>query len=73
MAALSQHWCKTIEASWFGYEAAPLRLSIPTKYSEFPTEITLYLYNDALTAALVKAINETVAAHPHPETAEAAE
>lgn len=63
MSSFTQHWVKTVHAHSFDYPKAALQISLPTKYSEMPTEITLYLDNDALTKALVKAINDTVAAH----------
>lgn len=69
MSDFSQHWVKTVHAFSFDYKNAPLKISLPTTFSEMPTEITLYLDNDPLTKALVKAINETVAAHRKTETA----
>lgn len=70
MSSFIQHWVKTVHARSFDYPNAALQISLPTSFSEMPTEITLFLNNDALTKALVKAINDTVAAHKPAASAE---
>ena len=63
MADISIHWVKDIKARRHDYEDAALQIDLRTDWSEMPTQIALYCHNDALVKALVKAINETVAAH----------
>lgn len=71
MIGINIHQIKSISAYRFDYKDAPLKLEFYKTDTPFPTDVTLYLDNDALTVALVKAINETFAAHrksnPDPE------
>lgn len=63
MMSVNVHQIASISAFAHNYSQAPLKIEIRKIDTPFPMEVTLFLYNDALTAALVKAINETVAEH----------
>lgn len=63
MIGINIHQIKTICAYRHDYKDAPLKLEFYKTDTPFPTDVTMYLDDDALTAALVKAINETIAAH----------
>ncbi len=63
MNSFTQHGVISIRARHFDYENAPLIIELKNRYSDFSNEVVAYLDNDELTAAIVKAINEAVAAH----------
>lgn len=63
MHGINIHQVKHIHASRHDYAEAPLTLNINVDGNYLPSSITLYLDDDALTTALVKAINDTVAEH----------
>lgn len=63
MAVFTQHWITKISARRHDYANAPLTLDLRAQYCELPIEVTLYLENDDLTKALVRAINLAVAEH----------